>query len=146
MSDFSKEARLIRTAREINNYKTEWVIEKIKNQALEFELKNNKKNLIAVMGLAFKPDIDDLRESPSLYETRSLQMQDFNVITIEPNISHSQEFELVHLQQAVQKADIIGFLVGHKEFKNTDIPKSKIVLDFVNIFNSNKKVHYILFK
>ena len=133
VSDFSKEARLIRMAREINNYKTEWVIEKIKNQALEFELKNNKKPLIAVMGLAFKPDIDDLRESPSLYVARSLQMQGFKLVAVEPNISHSQEFELVHLQQAVQKADIIGFLVGHKEFKNITIPESKIVLDFVNI-------------
>ena len=133
VSDFSKEARLIRTAREINNYKTEWVIEKIKNEALQFEIKNKRKPLIAAMGLAFKPDIDDLRESPSLYVARSLQMQGFNVIAVEPNISHSDEFELVNLKQAIQNADIIAFLVGHKEFKNLKVEPSKVVLDFVNI-------------
>ena len=133
VSDFSKEARLIRTAREINNYKTEWVIEKIKNEALEFELKNRKKPRIAAMGLAFKPDIDDLRESPSLYVARSLKMQGFNILAVEPNISHSEEFDLFELDQAIQKADIIVFLVGHKEFKNIDILDNKIILDFVNI-------------
>ena len=133
VSDFSKEARLIRTAREINNYKTEWVIEKIKNEALQFELAHKRKPRIATMGLAFKPDIDDLRESPSLYVARSLKMQDFDVLAVEPNISHSDEFDLLELDQAIQDADIVVFLVGHKEFKNLNLPTSKIVLDFVNI-------------
>jgi len=60
-------AKLIKTSREVNNYKTEWVIEKIKNAALSFEAENGRKAKIACMGLAFKPDIDDLRESPALY-------------------------------------------------------------------------------
>jgi UDP-N-acetyl-D-mannosaminuronic acid dehydrogenase len=132
VSAFQNEAKLIRTAREINNYKTEWVIEKIKNTALQFEIKNNKKPLIAAMGLAFKPDIDDLRESPSLYVARSLKMQGFNVVAVEPNIDKSDEFELVSIQNALEKADIIVFLVGHKEFKNLN-NISKKVLDFVNI-------------
>ncbi len=133
VADFSKEARLIKTAREINNYKTEWVIEKIKNTALTFELKTGQKPKIAAMGLAFKPDIDDLRESPSLYVARVLKMQGFDVAAVEPNIDHSDEFELLTTDQAVDKADILTFLVGHKEFKDLKIPKDKVVLDFVNV-------------
>ncbi len=133
VSEFGKEARLIRTAREINNYKTEWVIEKIKNAALQFELKNDKKPLIAAMGLAFKPDIDDLRESPSLYVARSLKIQGFDVVAVEPNIDTSNEFELFQPDEALQQADIIAFLVGHKEFKGLQIPSEKPVFDFVNI-------------
>ena len=60
-------AKMIRTAREVNNCKTEWVIERIKNAALKFEKENGKKAKVACMGLAFKPNIDDLRESPALY-------------------------------------------------------------------------------
>ncbi len=136
VSEFGKEARLIRTAREINNYKTEWVIEKIKNAALQFELKNGQKPLIAAMGLAFKPDIDDLRESPSLYVARSLQMQGFDVVAVEPNIDSSEEFKLLPAKEAVQQADIIAFLVGHKDFKELQIPQNKQVLDFVNVSSS----------
>ena len=63
-------AKLIKTSREVNNYKTEWVIEKIKNAALKFENENGRKAKVACMGLAFKPDIDDLRESPAVYITK----------------------------------------------------------------------------
>jgi UDP-N-acetyl-D-mannosaminuronic acid dehydrogenase len=132
VSAFQKEAKLIRTAREINNYKTEWVIEKIKNAALQFEIENKKKPLIAAMGLAFKPDIDDLRESPSLYVARSLKMQGFQVVAVEPNINNSDEFELLPPQEALEKADIIAFLVGHKEFRKIG-DLQKVVLDFVNV-------------
>ncbi len=131
VSEFSKEARLIRTAREINTYKTEWVIEKIKNAALEFELKEGRKPVIAAMGLAFKPNIDDLRESPSLYVARVLQMQNHQVLAVEPNIKSSEEFMLVPYHQAVNDADIIAFLVGHQEFKNLNVPSGKIIMDFV---------------
>jgi len=137
VSEFSKEARLIRTAREINNYKTEWVIEKVKNTALQFEIKHKRKPIIATMGLAFKPDIDDLRESPSLYVARSLKMQGFDIIAVEPNIKNSDEFELQPAEKAVKTADIIAFLVGHKEFKTLKLPENKIILDFVNIYNTN---------
>ena len=136
VSEFSEEARLIRTAREINNYKTEWVIEKIKNAALSFELQHGRKPVIAAMGLAFKPDIDDLRESPSLYVARSLQMQGFEIVAVEPNIERSEEFKLLSGDEALQQADIIAFLVGHKEFKGIEIAENKQVLDFVNIFYS----------
>ena len=66
------ESKMIRSAREVNTYKTEWAIEKIKNEALKFEATNGRKAKVACMGLAFKPDIDDLRESPALYITKRL--------------------------------------------------------------------------
>jgi len=132
ISKFGKEARLIRTAREINNFKTEWVIERIKNAALEFELQHHKKPVIAALGLAFKPDIDDLRESPALYVARSLKMQGFDILAVEPNIQKHDEFEILDIVKAIEQADIVTVLVGHKEFKNIEI-QNKIILDFVNV-------------
>ena len=135
VSDFSDQARLIRTAREINTYKTEWVIEKIKNAALQFEMENGRKPVIAAMGLAFKPDIDDLRESPALYVARALNMQGFDVVATEPNLNGDRfdEFALTPPEEAVRQADIIAFLVGHSAFKGMKIPKDKTVLDFVRV-------------
>jgi len=135
VSDFSDQARLIRTAREINTYKTEWVIEKIKNAALQFEMENGRKPVIAAMGLAFKPDIDDLRESPALYVARALNMQGFDVVATEPNLNGDRfdEFSLTPPEEAVRQADIIAFLVGHSAFKGMKIPKDKTVLDFVRV-------------
>ena len=84
------------------------------------------------MGLAFKPDIDDLRESPALYITRRLIEEGINVLPVEPNIKSFKEFEIVDYKVALKEADIIVFLVAHKEFKNLDI-KEKEVLDFCGV-------------
>ena len=132
VADAKDDARLIRTAREVNNYKTEWVIEKIKNEILKYELENNKKPKVALMGLTFKPDIDDLRESPALYIARRLNSEYDNLIFVEPNIEKFSEFEIIDYKEAVEKADIIVFLVAHKEFKDLDIGNKK-VLDFCGV-------------
>jgi len=131
VADAKDEAKLIKTAREVNNYKTEWVIEKIKNEALKFEIENNKKPRIACMGLAFKPDIDDLRESPALYITRKLISDGLDVLAVEPNIESFDEFDIVNYKEVLEKVDIVVFLVAHKEFKNLHIDKK--VLDFCGI-------------
>jgi UDP-N-acetyl-D-mannosaminuronic acid dehydrogenase len=128
------DAKMIKTAREVNTYKTEWVIEKIKNAALEFEKKNGRKAKVACMGLAFKPDIDDLRESPALYITRRLISDGLGVLAVEPNIESFDEFEIVDFKDAIEKADLIALLVGHKEFKGLDI---KTDLDFCGVLNYN---------
>lgn len=125
-------AKLIKTSREVNNYKTEWVIEKIKNAALKFENNNGKKAKIACMGLAFKPDIDDLRESPALDIARRLKKDGIDIIAVEPNIQSHADFEIVNHQKAIEMADIIVFLVAHKEFKNLNIKNS---LDFCGVLN-----------
>ncbi len=123
-------AKMIKTAREVNTYKTEWAIEKIKNAAFKFESQNDRKAKIACMGLAFKPDIDDLRESPALYIARRLKAEGLEIFAVEPNIKSHKEFEIVDYKEAIKKADIVTFLVAHKEFKNLNI---KTNLDFCGV-------------
>lgn len=128
-------AKLIRTSREVNNYKTEWVIEKIKNAALAYENENGRKAKVACMGLAFKPDIDDLRESPALYIARRLKAEGLDILAVEPNIESHKEFEIVDYKDAIKQADVVTFLVAHKEFKKLDI---KTDLDFCGVINTKE--------
>lgn len=125
-------ARLIETARRVNDYKSDWVIEKIKKSALAFEKKSGKKAKIACMGLAFKPDIDDLRESPALYITQRLLADGITVLAVEPNIDGYKDFPIIDTAVAVDEADIVVFLVKHKVFKYLSIT-DKEVLDFCGL-------------
>ncbi len=127
-----QQAKLIKTAREVNDFKTTWIIEKIKSAALIFEQKRQRKPKIACMGLAFKPNIDDLRESPALLITQILQAQDLNILAVEPNIQEYKKLTLVNYKIALTQADIITFLVKHREFLGLDI-KDKQVLDFCGV-------------
>ena len=133
VSEFPKESGLIKKSRETNNYKTKWVLEKIKNKALGFKVENKRDAVIACMGLAFKPDIDDLRESPALWVAKSLKEASFTTLNVEPNLQESQGLEITNTSQAINSADIIVFLVSHSEFKSLEIPKDKIVLDFCGV-------------
>ncbi len=126
------DAKMIRSAREVNTYKTEWAIEKIKNAALKFENENGRKAKVACMGLAFKPNIDDLRESPALYITKRLIADGLDVLAVEPNISEHNELKIIDYNEAIKQADVITFLVGHKEFKGLDISTE---LDFCGVLN-----------
>jgi len=132
VSDFPEEAKMIKAAREINDYKSEWVIEKIKNTALQFELDNKRKPIIACMGLAFKPDIDDLRESPALEIANEIS-KSLNVICVEPNVVSVENLRLLSILEATETADIIVFLQKHGEFGNLKI-SGKLILDFVNAY------------
>ncbi len=132
VSEFEKEAVIIRNAREINNYKTDWVIEKIKSTALQFELDNNRKPTIALMGMAFKPDIDDLRESPALQVADTLLAEGkFDLLLVEPNLDESNKYDLIDYEAINGKADIVAYLVAHKEFRN--FTTNTIELDFCGV-------------
>ena len=132
VSAFQKEAVIIRNAREINNYKTEWVIEKIKSTALQFELDNNRKPIITLMGLAFKPDIDDLRESPAILVADTLLSENkYNLLLVEPNLEKSVKYDLTDYEDLNGKADVIIYLVAHKEFKG--FKTEAIELDFCGV-------------
>ena len=135
VSDFEKEAKIIRNAREINNYKTNWVIEKIKSTALQFELNTGKKPVVALMGMAFKANIDDLRESPALQVAETLLSKDFcDLVFVEPNILRHDEYILTKLSQ-LDKVDIVAYLVAHKEF--IDFKTSALELDFCGVKKNN---------
>jgi UDP-N-acetyl-D-mannosaminuronic acid dehydrogenase len=135
VSDYPMESKIIGTAREVNNYKSFWCAEKVKSAKLEFQLKHGRKPSIALMGLAFKPDIDDLRESPAKYITQKVLQNANNeeYYIVEPNITEHKVFKLTNHKEAVQKADIIVFLVAHKEFKTLQLAENKVVLDFCGV-------------
>jgi len=137
VSDFPMESRIIAQAREINNYKSFWCAEKVKSARLAFELEKGRQPAIAIMGLAFKPNIDDLRESPAIYITeRVLQDSgDADMFIVEPNVKEHKVFKLTDYKAAIEKADIIVFLVAHKEFKGLSISKEKTILDFCGVLN-----------
>jgi UDP-N-acetyl-D-mannosaminuronic acid dehydrogenase len=126
------EARLIRTAREVNLYKTDWCIEKIKNEALRFELSEHRKPFIVCMGLTYKPNVDDLRESPALKIAKKLRSEDFLVAAVEPNLKTNGNLPLIDIEEAMKEGDIIVFLVAHRQFKGLKAEK-KIVLDFCGL-------------
>lgn len=128
---FPKDARIIRTAREINNYKTEWVIDKIRKTAHAFKAEHKRWPKIACMGLAFKPNIDDLRESPALYVTQALIGHGYEVYPVEPNINKHKHLEIYSIEEAVAKADMVVYLVAHEEFVQLKV-KGKVVLNFVS--------------
>ncbi len=135
VADYPRESRLIGTAREINNYKSFWCAEKIKNAMLDFELKHGRKPLTSLMGLAFKPDIDDLRESPAKYIVQKvMQSEQDNFLVVEPNIADHSVFKLTGYLEAYKHADIIAFLVAHREFKSLDYRNDKVILDFAGVF------------
>ena len=123
---------MIGTAREVNNYKSFWCAEKIQNEKLQFELKHGRKPKTALMGLAFKPNIDDLRESPAKYIAQKVLQNANNEehFIVEPNIETHSVYKLTGYIEAIKKADIVVFLVAHDEFENIEIPKNSIVLDF----------------
>ncbi|GAA3777078.1 UDP-N-acetyl-D-mannosamine dehydrogenase [Corallibacter vietnamensis] len=136
VAEYPMESQIIGKAREINNYKSFWCAEKIQSAKLKFELKHGRKPSIALMGLSFKPDIDDLRESPAKYIAQKVLQNSNNedYYIVEPNITDHNVFKITNYKKAVEKADIIAFLVAHKEFRQLDIPKNKKVLDFCGVF------------
>ena len=137
VSDYPIESKIISTAREVNNYKSFWCAEKIQNEKLKFELKHGRKPKTALLGLAFKPNIDDLRESPAKYIAQKVLQNSNNEehYIVEPNIESHSVYKLTDYKEATDKADIVVLLVAHKEFYFLKLSKEKVVLDFCGIQN-----------
>lgn len=135
-SAYPNEARIIAQAREINNNKAQWCAEKVRRMMVEFELRNHRSPKVAMMGLAFKPNIDDLRESPAKFITsRVLQScNNGNVMVVEPNITEHNVFKLTNYKTAYEKADIVVYLVNHREFAELNYRSDVQVLDFCGVF------------
>ena len=136
------EAKLIRAAREVNDFKPEWVTKKINNAIDDFlslHPKKTRENLIiACFGLSYKPNIDDLRESPSMMIAQNIANSHVGkVLCVEPNIDflkNSTNLKLVSFQEAENKADIAVLLVDHDEFKKNGAPKIEKIIDTKGIW------------
>ena len=111
---FPKEANVIREARLINDYKPRFIANKV-----DEILKGNKELTIGVLGLAYKPDIDDLRESPAMEIAEILRDKGYKVIACEPNVDTKEvnNFELYSFDKIVDKSNYLVLAQGHKEFK-----------------------------
>lgn len=128
-----EEAKIIRQARNTNDHKPVWVQEKI-----EAAVKHINKPKIACLGLAFKANIDDLRESPALQITQELALKGYDILAVEPNIEtlptkfeSLENAKLVDLKTAVSEADVVAILVKHQEFLVLSA-KDLNILDFVS--------------
>ena len=141
-ADFPEESKLIAQARETNNGKAEWCTGQILAQILKFEKENGRKPQVALMGLAFKPNIDDLRESPAMEIAQGVTdaVQSQYLMVVEPNIKQHPRFALTDYNEAYQKADIVVFLVNHREFAALNYRTDVKVLDFCGVF----KLPYII--
>lgn len=134
-SAFPDEAQIIAKAREVNNYKSAWCVERVKNAILEYKLRNGKNPTVALMGLAFKPNIDDLRESPAKRIAKQLleEMPDEHYLMVEPNIKEHKEFSLSDFSEAFSESDIVVYLTAHKEFFTLPQSDDKLILDFCGV-------------
>jgi UDP-N-acetyl-D-mannosaminuronic acid dehydrogenase len=130
ISDFENEAQLIRQARMTNNAKKDWVLSKIEDAAGELESHLNRKPVIACMGLTYKADIDDVRESPAMEIYSALKKKSHTVKGVEPHLPTGSEHIVIGAEEAVHAADLIVFLVAHHAFKNIALPAGKKILDF----------------
>lgn len=134
-------AKLIHTARQVNDSKPRWVLSKVKTAIFDVlqsdPAKTSADITVACFGLAFKPDIDDLRESPAMKITEEIKNFHNGVtIAVEPNINEASDIniELVSIQQAFDKADVLILLVDHKEFRCVIPPRGSKVIDTKGIW------------
>lgn len=120
-------ARLIRTAREVNDARPEWVVDRVRTAARSYSLPT-----IACLGLAFKANVEDLRASPALEIVRRLRESELGtLLVVEPNLQRHDEFDLVELSSALESADIVVVLVDHDEFRELDpsLFSGKLLID-----------------
>ncbi|MCJ8238689.1 UDP-N-acetyl-D-mannosamine dehydrogenase [Peteryoungia algae] len=130
-------ARLIRTAREVNDGKPLWVVDKVM-KAVSDRLLVAERAKVACLGLSFKANVDDLRESPALEIVEALAGQGaaIDIMVVEPFIEHlpatlEGKAALAQFEQAVAEADIVVLLVDHRAFKTIDpsLLLGKVVVD-----------------
>jgi UDP-N-acetyl-D-mannosaminuronic acid dehydrogenase len=134
-SQFPLESKIIGQAREINNYKTFWCYEKIQEEVNNLQKNKVDKVKLGIFGLTFKPDIDDIRQSPALEIAQKVfNTYGPNVSIVEPNLSQIDEFKLTNYDIAYDESDIVVFLVNHSKFKELKINiNKKKVLDFCGL-------------
>ncbi|MCC8145755.1 MAG: UDP-N-acetyl-D-mannosamine dehydrogenase [Bacteroidales bacterium] len=134
VSDFPEQAQIIKRSRETNDYKADWCANRVIETCQQYEIEKGREPIVACMGLAFKPNIDDLRESPAMYiVSRIISESPADILVVEPNISKHKTFNLTSYDEAYKKADIVVWLVAHSPFFLLEKDNEKIELDFCGI-------------
>ena len=123
---------LIQTARRVNDGKSDWVIAQIQSRAAALEDQLGRSARIGCLGLAFKPDVDDLRESPALHITTELVVAGLDVLACEPNLREHSTIKLHSLDEVLAAADLLVFLVSHTPFKHLNL-SGRMVLDLCGV-------------
>ena len=126
---------LIQVARRVNDGKSRWVIEQVQARALALESQLGRPARIGCLGLSFKPDVDDLRESPALHITTELLVAGLDVLACEPNLSDHPTIKLHTLEQVLSSVDLLVFLVAHSPFKDLDLD-GRAVFDLCGVTDS----------
>ncbi len=127
-----EEARIIRTAREVNDSKPAFVVKKVQQAAARF-----KEPVIGILGLSYKQDIDDMRESPAVEIAHEIKRNSIGKLMVcEPYCLQHPDFEIFELESVLKEADILLLLVPHQQFKkvNPELLKPKIVIDTCGIW------------
>lgn len=134
VSSFPEEATIIKTAREVNLRKTDWVVDQVMAHIAQLNKDLGRAPKVACMGLAFKPNVDDLRESPAIEVVERLHGKDLELLVVEPNIDEHESYTLYNYSDAIKEADLVVFLTAHKEFKKIGTAElaHKSTLDFCN--------------
>ncbi|WP_288235950.1 UDP-N-acetyl-D-mannosamine dehydrogenase [uncultured Prochlorococcus sp.] len=125
-------SKIVQLAREVNNHKTKWVLEKIKKTIFNYKEKRHKEPIIGCFGLTYKPNVDDIRESPALKITKELIKNNFKLLINEPNLKNVDFAALYSIEYLLENSDIIVILVGHEKYKSINLEKH-LVLDFCGL-------------
>jgi len=132
----AENAKLILTVREVNTHTALWAIDQIKIAVADAHVSTGRKPKVACLGLASKPDIDDLRESPAVQIASELLTQGYDVVAVEPNIESHDEFVLMGLDEAIEVADVLVVLVKHRQFGDEVVKeglRARGALDFCGV-------------
>ena len=135
VSAVPQQAKLIKEARDTNINKQKWCVEKILEAVSDFSHETKRKPKIAFLGLSYKANVDDLRESPAVYIVKNVirHFQDDDYHIVEPNLKGHDEFQLSNYDIAITESDIIVVLVKHNEFRELESLNNKNILDFCGI-------------
>ena len=143
---FEQKASLMKNAREINDNRPLEIIAQIEKVVCDWQQQYNRQPVIVLCGMAYKPDVDDLRESPAVIIARALDR--YEPLICEPQVKKellqkAVDSRIVKTTEAIADADIVVFLVAHKRFKAIDRSAlvEKKVLDFCGLMHEPKRIH-----
>ena len=137
VDSYPQNSRLIKTARKVNEHKPNWVIRNIEKHVIDYQKHYRCSPVVSIYGLSFKPNIDDLRESPALQVALEISEREYTTLFVEPHIEEFSSLKISSLDEALEKGDIHVFLVAHGAFTASDVKERlnrQMVLDYCGCF------------